>query len=62
MEICKLTCLYSTSTHWLGWAHKQNHDCSKVCDRRHSQTRSGRIQLSRWCCPYSRWRAHRAFI
>ena len=27
-------------------------------DRRHSQTRLGRIQLSRWC-PCSKWRAHR---
>ena len=25
---------------------KQNHGCSKVCDKRHSQTRLGRIQLS----------------
>ena len=62
MGICKRTCLGSTITRWLGWAHKQNHGCSKVCDRRHSQTRLGRIQLSRWCCPCSRWRAHRAFI
>ena len=62
MGLCKRTCLCSTITRWLGWAHKQNHGCSKVCDRRHSQTRVGRLQLSRWCCPCSRWRAHRAFI
>ena len=60
--IFKRTCLCSIITRWLGWAHKQNHGCSKFCDIRHSQTRLGRIQLSRWCCPCSRWRAHRAFI
>ena len=60
--ICKSTCLCSTITRWLGWVHKQNHGCSKFCDRRHSQTNLGRIQLSRWCCPCSRWRAHRAFV
>ena len=62
MGICKRTCLCSTITRWLGWAHKQNHGYSKVCDRRHSQTRLGRIQLSRWCCLCSRWREPRAFI
>jgi len=54
MGICKRTCLCSTITRWLGWAQKQNHGCSNFCDRRHSQTRLGRIQLSRWCCPCSR--------
>jgi len=48
MGICNRTCLCSTITRWLGWAHKQNHGCSKACDRRHSQTCLGRIQLSRW--------------
>jgi len=54
MGICKRTCLCSTITRWLEWVHKQNHGYIEVCDRRHSQTRLGRIQLSRWCCPCSR--------
>ena len=56
MGICKRTCLCSTITRWLGWAH------NKFCDRRHSHTGLGWIKLSRWCCPCRGWRAHRAFI